>query len=118
MNDQIADKLTQLIDQISHSIISSAPQAVDLTLSVIRVDAIMQIIWGLLLLIGSIFLFFIPLLHSKKDEQLENWEGIMVMFAIAIFIFSLFFILDFWNWIAIFNTKLALAHQIIQKVIG
>lgn len=134
-----------MLDQIQAGVTNVAPQAIDLVLKVVSVKGIIHIATGIFFLCVAIFctviLFKINCKYKKYEKErieLENkiqlglvsYENrikekddsieliIFGLSGIVSFIVGMVFLLNIWNYIAIYNPKLYLANEVIEKVIS
>ncbi len=120
----ISAKIVELITQLQGVVKDNAADAVNLGLSSIRIDSIRAIVLGIFFLI----LFIIGIYITKKVYNIkeiqesytkkENWGSAFILscFLTAIaLILSIITLLNIWCYVAIFNPKLYLAHEIMNK---
>jgi hypothetical protein len=122
----LEQKTVEILDKLDAAISHYSPQVYDAAVAAVQVSAIGELIIG--------FFFLIPLVFSVKfarvansyfiakneSERFEGWDTIQVCVAVVYaiiyaicLIVAINHILDAWNWVAIFNPKLALAHKIM-----
>lgn len=145
MSDQITNKIVSMLDQIQAGVTNVAPQAIDLMLKVVSVKGIIHIATGIFFLCIAIFCAVIVYKiilgykeYEKQRKEIENKIQLgllsyedrkfeqdishsMAIFGICgvvSFFISAVFLLNLWNYIAIFNPKLYLANEVIEKVIN
>jgi hypothetical protein len=123
VTDQLASKLLDIINQVQAGIVAHAPDALNIVLQTVRIDAISRFIYASCLLLGVVILSGIFVrINKKKDKDGDMREGVAVYCVLAGFFGTVFIILAFsqlfnvWQYVAIANPKLYLAHQIVQKV--
>jgi hypothetical protein len=129
---EVAAKLADtLFTSVSKLVESWGPQAVDLVLWVVRIDAISDIFVGVVFLsfiIGSIFL--IPYFYKKYSEAERagrKYEGKLILCGLMIggqiivnfiaVIVICFTLLNFWNYVAVVKPELYLAKKVMDKAI-
>jgi hypothetical protein len=113
-------QLSNLIDTVKQSL----PQATQAILDVIRIDSLGSLIFGFVLLGIGILLYIFMLKAYKKtqdDYSHDGWIPLCCLSGLFSFI-SLFsgctVLFNIWNWVGLFQPKLELVHQLIQKVLG
>ncbi len=107
------------------------PQVIDGAAQVVRINAVQSLLTGALaggLLYGGIraFSFFAQKAKAAYDEDdlgmpMIGWGVLIGVDVIACGIataFTLGNIFDVWAWVALFNPKLALAHQLLARFVG
>ena len=106
------------------------PQAVDTAAEVVRVGAIGDLIVGAGCAVATALIW--RTLHRvsttrwKETDVFDDPMGPFPMIALLAAGFlscvttigALEGLLDVWNWVALFNPKLALAHQILSRVVS
>lgn len=123
---ELQNKLVEIITQLQSIVKDNAADAVNLGLSAIKVEGFSYILLGALCLLGSLILLSISYKIWKKWDaegvtwtQGENYSTYFIIAfvpACALFIFGTLIITYVWNWVAIFEPKLWLAHQVIAKL--
>lgn len=130
LDSKIVNTLADILSNLEQAIQTHAPEAAQLALTVVRFDAIMHIIEGV------IFLGFIPIIikiaawffhqaKTKKEKQPHtDWEvgmffsfligGILTLACVAI---SLCDLLNFYAWAALIDPKLGLAYKLMAKLL-
>jgi hypothetical protein len=133
--DQLTQKLLDIINQLQAATMAHASDAMNIALASIQVDCaknfLISLVSGLFLII-MLKIFFKIKARIDSDEESEKpsyecltWDSeevisSLVVIGILSFIAIIFFIatiIDIWSWVGLFNPKLYLAHEIIQKVI-
>jgi len=123
----LEQKTIELLDKFDKLATQYTPDAINAAISAVQVSAIGSLIWGV---IGCFCAYgfwwiathFTQYSRNKKQEDgyMSDWEfgiaigyigGGIVTGFIALFAVSELF--EIWNWVAIFNPKLALAHKIL-----
>jgi len=123
----LENKAVDFLDKLEALTTQYAPDVVEKAVAAVSVTGIGNLINALL---GIVCLWFAFVLTKKLvtyciNKKIENghmsdWEfGYTLSFAIGVFICgiigasSAFTIFDLWNWVAIFNPELALAHKVL-----
>lgn len=114
-------------DQIIDAIKTQMPLMTDAVIEVARYTALQHLVSSLILTILSVSLTYkfrniFKLIHEWSVEELD---GASYIFIIPIYTglfglflhFGLFALCNVWNWIGIFQPKLYLAHEIIERVL-
>ena len=117
---ELLDKLEALATQYTPEVIGAAEAAV-------RVTAISHLVYGVAGLLAAygagVLSVKLTRYFVRKENESDGWNdwsfgyimssigGVIAgtIFALA----SVFRLLDLWNWVAIFNPQLALAHKIL-----
>jgi hypothetical protein len=102
-----------------------APSVMDGAIQVIRISAIHNLlIWFALLIIWPLTglkVWRLCQAESQKAMMAQNdfiifFGGVYVFIACVGIVISIIGLLDVWDWIAVFDPKLAIAHLIFAKV--
>lgn len=109
--DKLTDKALELINQMQHAV----PHVADLSLTSIRVNAIIILLVGI---IGTAIMFVGFRIISKSPKTVEWDDDVGVCLFLVGLLISVFVYLNIWNWIAIFNPALYVAHEVTNKIIG
>lgn len=110
--------------ELVHSIQSVSPKVWDITAQVVRVNAIQDLVLGVVLfLIGLPFFGLAISTALRKDLDMDNgWQMLKLWGAgtlgVGLVISSLDCLFNVWDWVSIFNPSLGLAHQLVSKVLG
>lgn len=135
MNDALTQKVVEILGQLQGAAGSAvemmgkaAPQVAEYAIKTKVYDGISTLVEG-----GLAFLFavvtLIVLYRNRKSicEAFDyNNENLPVIIATIVFGFAsvialiagLCTICNGWNWVAVFDPKIALAHDIVQRVMG
>jgi hypothetical protein len=123
MLDQVANKIVEMLSQLN--IVSG--HARDLAIQAVQIGGFLNLAESFLFL----FVFLLcgmSFMKYKKTQIKEIFIGdddittsfiigcIIASVSLVLLIGSVINIFDFWNWVAIFNPKLYIAHQLIVKV--
>ena len=126
----LEEKAVDILNQMEALTKQFAPDVVDAGMEVTRLNGIASVVAGVVMLICAypvytqavrLFLFF----KKKKEEDgyMSDWEMGSVAVSICapvviilLVIFGAALVFDVWNWVAIFNPKLALAKSIMGKM--
>ena len=123
----LEQKTVEILDKLDALATQYTPEVVDGAIAAVQVTGVGNIIWGLA---GAVCAYlcwwlsrnFTQYARKKKQEDgyMSDWElGIAIGFGAGIFftglmaMLSVVYLFDIWNWVAIFNPKLALAHRIL-----
>jgi len=114
-------KATELLDKLTTLAEKYAPQVYQTAIDVVQVQAIGEICLSLLCLL-VLYLSWQKILKLYKQGFFDDTDeaacviscvlGLSMTFVIGLF--SLFSLCDIWNWVALFNPDLALAHKILN----
>ena len=96
-------------------------EAVNTAATIVQVNAVINLVWGgfFLCLFLTCIWFDWFCIKKTSDDLKEDWSaGIAISILVGLFssILCGVFWLNIWNWIALFNPKLALAHDIWVKL--
>jgi hypothetical protein len=128
--DQLTNKLLEIITQIQQGVVAHGADAVNLTLQAVSYDGICKLLLCvplLIVIILSILAFKkiskeIKKIKDNSKHMYDDTDGCEMLrfFAAAVAVFGTALLLvmtfNFWNYVQIFNPKLYLAHEIIEKV--
>lgn len=128
----LEDKFVGVIDQLQHGVlaiagkvIEVAPKALEAVLAIKQIEGASELMYGVLSGIGATLLFIIIRKVLKIAEK-YNWDHdisppiIIASLVLGITAIGLCFtcfskLLDVWNYVALFNPKLAIAHSLLLK---
>jgi deferrochelatase/peroxidase EfeB len=128
VTDQLASKLLDIINQVQAGIVAHAPDAMQLVLASIQQDGIANLFPGFLCLLGFMGCLILLLFLYKRWKTFQatypsrdssNYLfGALPPVALGLFLLMGIFCTlgNYWNYVQIFNPKIYLAHEIIQKV--
>ncbi len=123
--EKVAQDLANQVGSITHQY---GPQTMDLILGVERVSGLEGIIPGFCCLVVCIFLLRgLPYYDKEYDKFSNNGDKIgkdnaqfmllgCLFFAVLTGIGAFIGLGYVWNWVAVFYPQIALAHDVIQKV--
>lgn len=119
----LEQKVVELIGQFQ----SLAAPGLDLAIRIVRVEAISDLVFGA---IGALVtVLTIRIAKGRYRSHMAEHQGDdlidvphIVLPAALIIIFAAAYaghgLLNVWNWVALFDPELALAHKLITKVAG
>ena len=125
--NELEQKALELFDRLDSLATQYTPDVVEAAVTAVSVTAIGRIAEGFIGL-GCAFIawwlatHFTEYCRKKKDDGgfMSNWEvGVAIGFGVGglvtsiIALISISNLMHIWNWVAIFNPKLALAHKIL-----
>ena len=132
--DPLETKMIEVVTQMQHGVAkigevlySAAPQAVDAILAIKVISGIDQLVVGLICLIITVILGRVGMKHYRKRIENEfNEDNIGAIFigvflALGVFGFGIataHHLLDIWNWVAVFQPKIAIAHDLLNIITG
>ena len=118
--DKLGDKALQYLSSFEELAKQYSPDVVDAAFTVIRVNAIQEIAWGLIGLVCLVIGLFIALKHVKQMSayEINRHDAAFVAGGImtAIGLCTAYKIFIVWNWVGIFEPKLYLAYKIFGKL--
>jgi len=124
--DIVEQKVVSMLDalqtgvvEVGHQVVKYAPDVGQAVLGVVQINGINNLAQPLLLSIIMVILLVLNfnkfiLLCRRAEEEIVAYVfgGILYLLAMCV---AISYTLDIWDWVAIFNPKLALAHKIIQS---
>lgn len=118
------DSIQLVINTIGTALSKYGPQALETMLSVVRYQGLGAIIIGLTLWVTSIPLCVFAFHCWKRAGKVERFDSTDWRFAASIcfigfavlHLFAGSFLFNIWTWVAIFDPKIALAHQILTQI--
>lgn len=143
MTDAIAtpieNKVVSMLDalqngaiEVGNQVVKYTPDVIEATYGIIKIDNLQHILSAIIL--GAVCIIGYNIAANgfnreakwrKEKERDIGWQGVgyfygCVSIAISTLLFLriLYLIGDIWTWIGIFNPKLYIAHEIIEKVLG
>lgn len=141
MNQEITNKIIDLLNNIQNGVniaskgaVVAGKEAVTLALQATSLDAFQNIVFGVI----GIFILIIPTICLKHLIcQYKNYKpkgytdgffmdnpwallyaALIVIIALIGFFTVLCNLFDVYNWVGIFNPKIYLAHEIMQRYLG
>lgn|ERR1043166_1341375 len=135
MNDVFTQKVVEILGQLQSAVGNvaalagkAAPQVVEYALKVKVYEGISSLVEGLLALLFAIIV--LTTMYRKRKAVIEAFDyandNPPVIIATIVFavlsgialITGVITVCDTWNWVAVFDPKIALAHDIVQRVMG
>lgn len=126
MNEAL-NTLQQFAVEIKEALVDVAPDVLVLVLQVMRIDALQQLVIGVVFLV-PVFLTVPHIVRaikklvaakyvSEQDEAL--WVVVPVTTCSVLFgLIGTLNLLNVWNWVGLFAPELRLAHDLLNKVMG
>lgn len=119
---RMLDALQNGAVEVGHTVVKYTPDVVDAALWITRIDGIQQVLSFIFL--SALSIPFI--LAGKKIKKLPSydingyWGVPSIFYAVAglLLLSALNVILNVWIWIEIFEPKLYIAKQIVDKVLN
>lgn len=129
--DKVEDKLVTILDAlqtgavtVGEQVVKYSPDVADAALMIVRVDAAETLLWSLAMLLITISVIlkyregYSAWLKEKLSGHSPDAAIASIIFGLqipaAVMFFSLSDILSIWNWVALFEPKLALAKRIAE----
>ena len=123
----LEQKAVELLDKLDALATKYTPEVIDAATSAVTVTALGNILSGLVGIGAAIFAWwvtknFATYCRRKKQEEdwMSDWEigwalglGVGGITSGIVALYSVWSLFDVWNWVALFNPKLALAHRIL-----
>lgn len=123
ISEYLGEKGRQYIEGLEDLTKTYAPQAVEAGLTVIKIEGYQKIGLGLF----SMFFLWIPVVlmgkatqpHRAKAHSDAAWLVYLLTWGGCGFFWvcGLFSLLNIWNWVAIIEPKLWIAHRVFEKFI-
>lgn len=134
MNDLLQQKVVEILTQFQEGVSSTltaagkaAPHVVEYAIRVKFYDGLGSIVGGfialffLILILGIMYRHRAAIIDSFEYCDAPHVSAGAVFFGLGavILIFPAFgLLLDTWNWVAVFDPKIALAHDLFEKVMA
>jgi len=120
--NELTQHVIEIFTRIEAGIIEVAPDALQIVLSVVRIEGVSAIVVGLVALLISFFFMRLANHHFRKyKESYEAGDQLAgLLFTFLSSVGGLTFILTFfnvWTWVKIFSPELSIARDIIAAVI-
>lgn len=114
MND-LESKAVELLAKFDDLATQYTPEVVDAALSVVQVNGISSILFGISLIIIVVFadVLRVKVFSKLNNQDKQVWSFFALVFMTISSIMAFFYLTSVWTWVAIFNPKLALAHQLL-----
>jgi hypothetical protein len=129
----LEEKTVDLLDKLELLVTNYSPEVFDTAVAIVKIDAISALSVSTIILIicilavkGIIVLrVFCDKKYKEADSAMSDWDlvrdisTLVLAFIVLLTVIScLSSILHVWNWIALFNPELALAHNLFEKIGG
>lgn len=116
----VNETVAAVINKLSEAAANNTQNAIDLGLASIKFDAICDFIIAFVCILVSLAcVYFIRKIY-KSEYREDDWATptLIILGVIAIFsiLGTLSVLLNGWEYVALFNPKLFLAHQIIGSI--
>ena len=123
----LESKAVDILDKLEAITTQYAPDVVDKAVQSVAVTGISNLVWGLVGFAALYFTWFatkrlVSFFVRKKESggYWSDWQiGYVLSFVVGAFVCfvlalsSVWTVFDVWNWVAIFNPELAMAHKIL-----
>jgi hypothetical protein len=116
MNDLVSAKLVQIADQIQSTLVAKGPEAVNLMLAATRIDAIQNLIWGAVFIVGGIICIYVSFKSYKYCKEITFLTFMFALFGMSAIITGVLGFCDIFSWIGIWHPDIYIAHQLLNKV--
>ncbi len=123
---EIEERVVELSNQLETLMVNGAPEAWATALAVVKIDAVVSLIWAAGLLIGLIITYSLArkAWALQEEEGYHMWQG-EVRFFICLgsvvfgggFFIGLIGNLSPWVWVGLFNPELVIARKIMASVL-
>lgn len=123
----LEEKVVHLLNQLENLSKQYTPEVFGVAVSVIQVNGITEILGGLLVIVLAVAVGYISLRLYKyagqkyEEDYMSDWnevQGVVqwigLVITVSLLVIASCFLFDIWNWIAIFNPKLALAKTVLK----
>ena len=106
-----ADKLIEVFDTVTKSV---APAALELTEGAMVISGIQCVVVGFIIL--AIAILFQKEVHKEKEKEqvYAHLVGTLAIISVTFYVSSFFWLFNIWNWVAIFQPKLAIVNKILK----
>lgn len=124
MSVDIQFNADQAIAKLGELVARHGPQAVELAAEVVRMNAVGHLAysagWLIVSVVGTILSvrYWRWLMGPTGDDEAGFGAFVLSLAVGAAWIVTLVRLLNVWTWVALFNPKLALAHEVIAKFAG
>ena len=123
----LEQKAVDILDKLENLATQYTPEVIDAATSAVTVTALGNILSGIVGIGAAIFALwvtknFAKYCRRKRQEEgwMSDWEigwalglGVGGITSGLIALISVWSLFDVWNWVALFNPKLALAHRVL-----
>lgn len=129
MSKELEQKAVELLDKLELLATEYTPEVYNAAASVVQINALSELVWGFGAIFFIVFAYFGVktiwdfICKMKKDDKDPNGVGVDVGFVIITGIISLIAaiagavnlgeLIQVWNWVALINPELGLAHKIL-----
>lgn len=119
------EKLIEYADKIEKILREKGPEAYDLFIYKLQVEAAQELLVGFLLLMGSGVFVWLSKYFNDEAEETDSYSdeedykfasGLSLVISVICMVVSLFLLLDFWNWIPFIYPDLAAANYVFEQV--
>jgi len=123
----LEEKVVHLLNQLENLSKQYTPEVFDAAVAVIQMNGITEILGGLIVIVLAVAVGYISLRLYKyagqkyEEDYMSDWnevQGVVQwigpIITITLLVIASCFLFDIWNWIAIFNPKLALAKTVLK----
>ena len=108
----LQEKTVEIISKLDALATQYSPEVIDTALSAVRMSGLVPIITGIALCGGAIAIVLLGKVYFKGEENL-GYIVVSWLIAVLIAIAGLCHLLDIWDWVAMWNPKLAMAYKIL-----
>lgn len=134
MKEKYLEKLEELAQQLKEKATELGPEAWEAALQVIRFNAAQKLVYsflGIVILSALSYWWWVPKYkegwQARRDaSRIDEEAGVLrmiysaigVICTLAIVVIGCLELFDIWNWIAVFEPRLKLAHDIYEKLMA
>lgn len=124
--NELASKLAGYVEAFEEAAINLAPDALELALTIVRLDSIGMLLTGAVVLSISLPLAILLARVAMGEAEKHVFEqrdlmviggGIGSILLSITSLLSLMLLLDFWNWVGAFAPHIKLARDVLERVI-
>ena len=124
---ELENKTVELLDKFDSLATQYAPTVIDAAVASVQVTAIGNLVWGVFGLVCAFTTWWLSKNFSKYARKKKNDNGYMsdwdvgmtigasvgILSSTIIAVTSVASLFNIWNWVAIFNPELAMAHIVL-----
>jgi len=124
MTNEDWNNINKIASQIKDVFTHYTPQAWEIVKQIKQIDSFYYLLIALIFtVVPLVALFFVPKLFKKLEgfcDREAKWFIIIMYTSFVFFIFAVNVtdLLNLWEWVGAFNPQLAIAHDLVEKVLS